>query len=150
MLPKCFQNFSQWMSRQTSSQIKHRRTIRFTTFQPVWTLLRLVSMQITSPMNSQSSRKSQWQGTWKPWLVSWIKALRFLTTVIAFAMKRVRVGTIAPLSSQDLSPLTFGHFFVKVRVHLDGRRFPETQKTLRERTKRFLIYFQTMNIYIAG
>ena len=147
---KYFRNFLLWMLKQTLLRIKLRRTIRFTIFQQAWTLPRLANMQITSLMNSPSSPKSQWQGTWKPWLGSWIKAPKYLITATAFAMKLARVDTIARLNSQDLFRLTFARCSVKAKAHSAGLRYRAIQKILRVPTKQCLICSQTMITYVAG
>ena len=150
MPPKYFQNCLLWMLMRTSSQIRLQHMIRFTTFQLAWTLQMPVSMQTTSPMNSQSSRKSQWLGTLKPWLVLWIRALRYLTTATAFAMKRARVAMTARLNSLVSSRLTFVRCFAKVKDRFVGLRFRAIQKTLLALTRQSLICFQTTITCVAG
>ena len=150
MLLKCFRNCLLWMLMRTSSQIRLQHMIRFITFQLAWTLPMLVSTQITSLMNSLSSRKNLWLGTLKPWLVLWIRALKYLITATAFAMKRARVAMTAHLNSLVSFRLIFVRCFVKVKDRFVGLRFRAIQKILRAPTKQSLIYFQTTITCVAG
>ena len=130
--------------------IKHQHMIHFHIFQSEWRMKMQKCWQKITQRISPSAAKKRWQNMLKRWLALWIKALKYLITVIQSVMKHVKVDLNVHSHFQVLCLLIFAHYFVKVKVHFAGRLYLVIQRIFIEPTKRYLICSQKMKHCIVG
>ena len=150
MLQSSSHCFFQWMFRLISSLIKHQPMILSHTFLWESAFMRQRRWQKIIQQISLSALKHPWQNMLKRWWALWIRAQKYLITVIQSVMKLVKAASHGPLPSQALSLPIFDHYFVKEKDHFDGWLYLEIQKIFIAQIKQFLICSQKMKVYIAG
>ena len=99
---------------------------------------------------SLSAHRHLWLNMLKQWWALWIKALKYLITVIQFVMKPAKVAFHVLLPFQALFLPIFVHCFVKEKAHFVGWLYLEIPKIFIAQIKQFLICSQKMKVCIAG
>jgi len=128
MLPKYFRNYSRWMCQLILSPIKHLPMIHSLMCQLASILIKQPPLLKISRRSFHFAQKMRWQNMLKQWLALWIRVPKFLITVTQLGMKLVKAALNAPLHFLVLCRHIYGHYFVKVRDHLDGLHYQGIQK----------------------
>ena len=150
MLQSSSRYFSLWMFQSISSLIKLRPMILSHTFLWESAFMTQRRWQKIIQQISLSALKHPWQNMLKRWWALWIKALKYLITVIQSVMKLAKVASHVPLPSQALFLPIFAHYFVKEKAHFAGWLYLVIQKIFIAQIKQFWICSQKMKACIAG
>ena len=150
MLLRSSRCFFPWMCPSISLLIKLQLMILSLMFRWESMFMRQCRWHEIIQLISPNAHKHPWPHTLKPWWVSWIKALKYLITVIQSVMKLAKVVLHGLLPSQALFLPIFVHFFVKEKVHFAGWPCLEIPKIFIAQIKQFLICSQKMKVCTVG